>query len=393
MMEKQIVLRLVRDLGLPISEKCVAGGGVRGPRISAWLSALCLAFGLAGSPASLWCDTWTRISDGIFESLPDYEPIELALYRKVGVVVALPQSGDVFVVMNRNYGVFRSQDAGETWKRLPLAPLQGRAYGGFSVSLDAAKDRFAVFMQEANGYGIKAVGGMTLDRGLSWRSIERPDQVNRHDGYTWGGVDWSATEPEVLLGKEHHAWVSIWLSQDKGSTWTKLPFESRNVGVLGPETFMAGVDAFAERGDFKAKPGIYRSGDGGLSWKRVSDVVVSGKTPVSWEDRHYWTCQEGVLVSADDGRTWSLLGSPLPEALYGPYFGRTESELMVVARGGIHISDDLGEQWERVGEAVDGAYDVGNPLASFGWDPAAGWIYRATVGGEVYRMKFNLELQ
>lgn len=332
-------------------------------------------------------DEWEDLSESLFKALPEYEPVERKLYTGVGAIVVLPVGGEVFAIMNRDYGVLRSLDAGETWERLPQAPLRGRAYGGFSACLDARTGRFAVFMQEANRFGIKAVGGLTLDKGESWTPIGRPDHPARHDGYTWGGVDWTARLPEVILGKEHHAWVALWLSRDAGATWSRLPFESRNAGVLGPQTYVAGVDAFAQRGEMKAEPGIYRSGDSGQNWQKVSPVVVSGKTPVSWGDSHYWTCKEGVLICRDDGRSWGLLGSPLPDSLYGPIFGRSEREMMVVARSGIHVSRNGGESWNHVADAIEGAYNVGNPLTSFGWHPEAGLLYYAAVGGGLYRLR------
>ena len=107
-------------------------------------------------------EAWEKISDPIFEKIPNYEEIPQRLYRRVGGIAVTPENGEIFAVINRDYGVFKSSDHGATWQKLENVPVQGRVYGSFSFSLDAETGRFAVFTQETNRFDIDPVGGRAV---------------------------------------------------------------------------------------------------------------------------------------------------------------------------------------------------------------------------------------
>jgi photosystem II stability/assembly factor-like uncharacterized protein len=336
--------------------------------------------------ATLPAATWENISAPLFAKVPDYEEIPAQLYRRLGGIAVLPDSGQIFAVFNRGYGLFTSLDQGASWSKVEM-PVQGRLYGGFGFDLDARSGRLALFLCEANSFKLPALGAWTNDRGRTWTAITRPD--GRHDGWTWGGVDWSAEQPQTVLGKQHHAYVKMWLSQDGGATWKPLSFSSRNVGVIDATTLVAGVDEHATKRVPAVAAGIYRSTDAGATWNKVSDAVVSGKHPVRWGGTFLWTCAEGVLVSRDAGATWALSGQPVPGALYGPFFGRNERELLVVASDGIFRSDDQGATWRRLADTPAGHYRLGDPIVSYGWDAGRNILYHCPVGGDIHRLALD----
>jgi len=220
---------------------------------------------------------------------------------------------------------------------------------------------------------------MTLDQGKNWSAITRPKHIV-HDGWTWGSVDWTSDEPKVMIGKQHHNMTGMWLSTDAGQSWEKLPFESRNPGVINENILIA---TKGENGE-----GIFRSTDQGKTWNQVSDFRVNGKIPVRWENRYYWTAFEGVIVSEDQGASWNLLGSPLPGALWGPYFGKDDNTLIVVNEVGIYKSTNAGETWNKIANHPETiSYDIMHPNVCFGWDYNRNIFYCSPVGGTVYRLK------
>ncbi len=207
----------------------------------------------------------------MFASIPGYTPHANRLFTGSGNLVVLPSTGQVFVTLNRDFGMYRTSDQGRTWVKVP-APVQGRAYGSFSANVDPQTDRFAIFLIVS---GMEPRSALTLDGGATWSPIERPAGI-RHDGWTWGSLDWTSPRPSIIIGKQHHDYTAIWLSRDTGRTWAKLRFGSRNPGVIDANTFVA---CPGQEGD-----GIWRSIDQGKTWSQVSDFKVNGKVPVRWGD-------------------------------------------------------------------------------------------------------------
>ena len=321
---------------------------------------------------------WENIGARVFQSIPDYTEHREKLFNGVGSLVVVPTTGELYVTLNRAYGMWHSRDQGATWTRVAEARVQGRHYGSFSANLDPQTGRFALFSIVST---VDPQSALTSDAGRTWRAINRPSGA-KHDGWTWGSIDWSQTEPQVILGKQHHDYTAMWLSRDAGATWEKLPFASRNPGVIDAKTFVA---TRGTEGD-----GIHRSTDAGQNWTRVAEFKVNGKTPVRWDTNFYWTAEPGVIVSRDAGATWSLLGQALPDALWGPFFGRDEDSMLVVSRDGFFRTVNRGTTWTKVADFFAGhigTYDVMHPTVSYGWDAPRGLIYCAPVGGSVWRLK------
>ncbi len=322
---------------------------------------------------------WENISTQLFDQLPRATEYENVLERRVGALTVMPATGDLFLILNNDAGVFHSGDAGDTWRRTG-ARMTGRSYGAYSVSLDPLTNRFAIFriVLETDK---TAVNAMTLDNGNTWQSFGKPD----HDGWTWGMPNWTAAHPKTILAKEHHAWIIMWLSTDGGRSWTQLDFKSRNPGLLNDSTIIAGND-----------DGIYRSIDRGQTFAKVSDFVVTGKIPTRYGDNYYWTTADGVIITRDFGNTWELVSSPLPDALYGPFFGHSERQMLVVNNQGFFITRDEGTTWKKVADTFadpdsnnKGQYNVMHPTNSHGWDATRNIIYAAFLGGDAYRLKLD----
>lgn len=325
---------------------------------------------------------WEEITAGMLRVIGPELTIEGGLGSGVGHLIAIPRRGTLFATLNGRFGMLRSNDGGSTWQ-LTNAPVRGRGYGGCSASLDPLTGRFAVFSVVNRSM---AGSALTVDGGQSWREITRPAGI-KHDGWTWGSVDWSTAEPRVLLGKEHHNYTAIWMSRDAGVTWGPVAFKGRSLGVVDAQTLVASPGIHGD--------GIQRSTDAGRTWVRVSPRRVNGKVPVRYGRNLYWTGQDGLLVSRDAGSTWELLGEPLNGALWGPYFGDDEGTLLVVARDGFFLRRPGRDDWQHVAPFFagrpgrgGGKYDVMHPTVSYAWDPGRGLIFCGVVGGGLFRFAF-----
>jgi len=111
----------------------------------------------------------------------------------------------------------------------------------------------------------------------------------------------------------------IWVSKDRGVTWTKTTFEksySVNHITADPKNdAIAYVASFGLNGE-----SIYRTEDYGQTWTNISsnlphimayDVLVDP----DYSSTLYCSTKFGVYISLNTGKTWEALGSDLPEIM------------------------------------------------------------------------------
>ncbi|MFP4380577.1 MAG: WD40/YVTN/BNR-like repeat-containing protein [Candidatus Sumerlaeia bacterium] len=328
---------------------------------------------------------WEELSPNIQASVADYADAKEGV-PPCGTLAVLPGSGELYLTANGEHGLFHSTDHGESWERIPEADVKGRTYGGFSTNVDPETGRMILFTVKVKNVPFPT-GAMTVDGGKTWTPVNRAE----NDGYSWGMADWSVRNPKVVLAKQHHGPAWLWLSKDGGQTWKRLDFQSREPGVIDTNTFVAWKpETENEEG------GIYRSIDQGKTWDKVSDIAITGKTPFRYGGNFYWTCRDGVAVSRDQGKTWQLCGAKVPGALWGPYFGRSEKEMMVVSQDGFFATDDGCRTWTKLhdfymtgDEENNPSYNITHPTSSFGWDPEKGYLYCGRYWWTIARYRYK----
>jgi photosystem II stability/assembly factor-like uncharacterized protein len=193
------------------------------------------------------------------------------------------------------------------------------------------------------------------DGGRSWRfaRLEGRDAMNLAPA--GGSTVWTAGH-EVLAR-----------SSDGGLTWadvrpTGLPsldLHGFAVDPRDPKQLLAAV----------AGQGLYRSADGGRSFKVVSqdvggDVMALAIAP----DGRILAgdMRRGLLVSVDEGKTWK---ATLAEGVMGLAINPGDPERVVATGRGIFLSTDGGETWTRVRPVSPGA----GPAAWAPSDPQTGY--------------------
>ncbi len=322
---------------------------------------------------------WQSLSSRVAEQIPELKISDEAGFSATGSLYVNPMNGDIYIVGNGIDRFVRSRDRGETWKRVKDVPLSGRTYGGFSINFDPQTGGMLAFTVKIKNVSDPQMA-MSTDGGKNWTLFKKPE-LEKHDGFSWGMANWADDEVNVILAKRHHGAPQQWLSTDAGQTWKQLDFLCRNPGVINATTFVAGIDDSVS----DVENGIYLSTDQGESYEKVSDYTVTGKFPVRWDDRFYWVVDDGLIVTRDGGRTWQHTGGKLDGGLWGPYFGRSEDEIMIVGKGGFYVTRDRGKSWQHIldftvpGDKTDlmKSYNIMHPTASFGWDPAHDTLYAA----------------
>ncbi len=303
--------------------------------------------------------------------------------RTQGILVD-PATGVVVLSVHKN-GLYSSTDHGVTWAPLGSAPLSGRGETGapFNAALPFT-GRFAAVT-------IDGTSAHTLDHGKTWTAWAR-----HRRGFDAADLDWASETPQTIFALNHEPYYRC-LSTDGGRTWKDLeemPYPNKDgnrfrLGVFDAKTILSGQ---------RAEKGMSLSTDEGQTWTRVADFVPLGMSPVHYGKKLYWTAEDGIYRT-DDGRAWSRVGSLLPNATWGPYFGKTENDMMVVTDKGFFVTTDGGAAWKNVAayfvvpdsflKSNQGGYDPVTTGRYFAWDHAGGYLYAGGMGGPVYRLRLT----
>jgi hypothetical protein len=325
------------------------------------LVSLLFATGLYGQTAPTAADKPGQ--DG-WVNITDRPP---APFRHSQGIAVDPTTGNLYLYVRGALSI--SKDQGETWTALSC-PITGPAETGFSFNLDYPfTGRMALFTHDGKN-------GMTLDGGTTWQ-VFTPFKRE----YDFGDLDWNAPTPTVIFAAVHEPWSRA-LTTDGGKTWASVDPDIKEqtgrcirVGVFDAKTLLMG------RSD---ADGVSISRDGGMMWTKTADFRPLGSRPIHYGPRLYWAAAGGVM-SSDNGADWKLVGSPLANATWGPYFGKSEEEMMVVSDTGIFITLDAAKTWKKAADyplAVTGKkYDQNATHMHFGWDPIHNVIYVSIGAG------------
>jgi photosystem II stability/assembly factor-like uncharacterized protein len=244
--------------------------------------------------------------------------------------------------------------------------------------------------RERNTFYFGSTGGgvwKTMDGGQYWENTS--DRFFKRASV--GAIAVAQTDPNVVYAGMGESCIrgnvshgdGVYRSTDAGQTWTHMGLErTRNIGKVrvhpnDPDTVY--VAALGHAHGLNPERGVYRSKDGGKSWKRVLyrseragavDLSIDPNNPriiyaTFWEAiRRPWELVSGgpgsgLFRSNDGGDTWQELSRAkgLPKGLLGKIgvsasaakSGRVYA-IVEAEDGAVFRSDDFGESWERGSE-------------------------------------------
>jgi len=278
-------------------------------------------------------------------------------------------------------GVFRSLDAGRTWR----TSRQGLA----------ASSMWAVAFDPVLPRTLYAVAGNTgvhrsTDGGRTWSRINAGLPKERGSGVLAATVAPHPLRPGTLFAGTGEG---LFRSPDRGAHWSRIldqPFLlvlSVAVDPRKPGTIFAGGDV------------LFRTRDGGRTWKRlpltsgehhdeneITEVITDPRHPgwvyvLDFDTRHHTA--NNLFRSTDGGDTWKLAFSGRAVALALP---PTLPDVLYLATdfGEIWQSRDGGLTWERTATGAGG----GAPPTSLvvdRLDPSI--LYLGTDGNGVWRSR------
>lgn len=264
-------------------------------------------------------------------------------------------------------GIYKSLDAGRTWKHLGLEETE-RIH---RILLHPSNPEVAYVCALGKLWGENPERGVfkTEDGGRTWKKVL---YVNEKTGCSDLAMD-PANPNKLIAGMwEHRRWPwffrsggpgsGMHVTVDGGANWKKL---TEDDGLPQGELGRIGVAFF--RGDSQIvyalveaeKSALVRSDDGGRTWKKMDEEANIASRPFYYADirvdperpNRVYNLHSQVTVSDDSGKTFRpLIGfnklHPDHHALWiNP---RDPRHLIDGNDGGVGISRDRGETWQFV---------------------------------------------
>lgn len=287
-------------------------------------------------------------------------------------------------------GVYLSKDGGRTWENVGLKETQ-------QIS------RIVTHPRDPNIAWVAAIGPLwnasehrgvykTTDGGKTWRKVLYTDE---NTGASDIIID--PSNPNVLYAgmyeRRRYPWTfrsggpngGIFKSTDGGMRWTKLTngLPKGLTGKIGltvypknPRIVYAIIEAEG-RGTQNDQNGVYRSEDGGVSWKRMGtfnsrpfyyhEIVVDPN-----DDKHLFAVSTNLMESNDAGVTWRALRLGIHVDFHAVWINPSNSNHVITGSdGGVAVSFDGARTfWFMedipVSQFYDVIYDMAIPYHVYG---------------------------
>lgn len=276
-------------------------------------------------------------------------------------------------------GVWKTEDAGTTWRCITDDQLKTASVGALCVSdshpnvIYAGMGETTIRIDVSYGDGVYK----STDGGRTWRHLGLAD--TRHIGR----VRVHPTNPDlVYVAALGHAFGvneerGVFRSKDGGATWEKVLYVSDKAGAVdlsidqqNPDILYASIwqvyRNFWELSSGGPDSGLWRSLDGGDTWERISDnkgfpQTLKGKIGVAASPvkaGRVWAMVEakdacGLYRSDDFGATWQKLNDSIdlwarPWYYMHVYADPQDEETVYVLNLGMHKSTDGGKSFTEI---------------------------------------------
>lgn len=305
---------------------------------------------------------------------PSWQPVTAGLIARekpgfgglCGVVVER-STGHVFIDLS-DRGLFRSSDQGQTWERHGQDPVKGRTETPGCLQLDPTGRSRRILFPTVYGGPV----GIGATDGGGWQFMS--PKASHVD---WCAMDWTGSEPKLVLALKHESGGLLLLSRDGGRT-----FDEAGKGYGPAWVFDAGTAVIAAKSPDRPTAAIHRTTDGGKTFEPAADYA-----PVAlprWHgDALYWLVAGALVKTTDRGAHWTKV-CEIKDGQYGPVFGKHPGDLFVLTRAGILASADAGATWSKPIAVPD--WKGASPLTWLDYDPIGDVLYAMKMGSELYKL-------
>jgi photosystem II stability/assembly factor-like uncharacterized protein len=281
---------------------------------------------------------------------------------------------------SQDSGVYESKDGGEHWQA--LAAIRGSRIESLAMSpVDSSR------MAAGTSKGVF----LTADGGATWRRISRETDPEMQD---ITALAFDPADTNILYAGTPHL---PWKTTDGGTTWHSI-----SSGLIDDsDIFSIRVDPNRPQLVFaSACSGIYRSDSAGEAWVKIQGIPgTHRRTHIIAEDpRHADTIFAGTTLglfkSPDGGKTWRHLSF---EQVNWMVFDPGDARILYLAteNAGILKSTDSGETFRPINEGFANhrlseiAWDGKRLYASSTYEGLYGGVFASDDGGLQWSLQAN----
>ncbi|HMF08337.1 MAG TPA: glycosyl hydrolase, partial [Thermoanaerobaculia bacterium] len=343
--------------------------------------------------------------DGVYKSTDagkTWKNVGLSDTRQISRIRIDPSNPDVVFVAaqghvwgaNAERGIFRSKDGGKTWTKVLFVDDKT---GASDLSMDPNNPRvlYAGFWQVVRHPWELVSGGpgsslwKSTDGGDTWKRLEAKDDNGLPEGM-WGkvGVSASQARPGRLFALIEAKKGGLFVSEDGGEKWKHVNDEHK---IRERAWYYTWVYLDTKNADTLYVPnvGMHKSTDGGKSFSSMR--VPHGDNHDMWIDpddssRMILSNDGGATISFNGGRTWSTQDNQ-PTAQF--YRVATDNQFPYWVYGSQQDNSSVGIPSGVPGEGIDVTdwHPVGG--GESGWiapDPNnPNIVYAGEYGGQITR--------
>ncbi len=287
---------------------------------------------------------------------------------------------------------FAQKSTDSPWQEATFKGLELRNIGPAFMSGRIAD--IAIHPKNDNTWYVAVASGgvwKTINAGVTWTPV-----FDQQTSYSTGCVTIDPSNPHIVWvgtgendGGRHIGFGDgVYKSEDGGKSWKNMGLKnSEHLSKIIVHPNNSNIVWAASQGPLWSKGGergLYKSTDGGESWKRVlgddewtgvTEVVIDPRNPdrlyaATWQ-RHRTLAaymgggpKSGLHRSEDGGETWTQLKTGLPSGNIGKIgldISPQQPDVLYAAlelnrrQGAVYRSSNRGGSWEKMSDAVSGA--------------------------------------
>jgi photosystem II stability/assembly factor-like uncharacterized protein len=304
---------------------------------------------------------WSNISDGFFKT-GSVGAVAVAESDPNVLYVGMGEHAVRGVMTHHGDGVYKSTDAGKTWKHIGLRESQHIA----RICVHPHDPNVVFVAAQGALYGKNAERGIfkSTDGGATWKKVLYVDDKT-------GCVELSMdmNNPRILYAAMNEygrlpwqvisggAGSGLYKSTDGGESWEKmtdgLPKEMGKMAVAVCRSNSEKVYALIEGNSEKEEGGLFVSNNAGKSWSRVTNdhrlvqrawYYIEVFTDPA-DDQTVYVLSAPALRSTDGGKTWEEISGT-----HGDYHDlwinpRNPKNMVIANDGGAAVSVNFGKTW------------------------------------------------